>query len=87
MTGAIAMICVGATINTIDNIKNGRDPFFGILASGILMWACVGLNTFSDLGTMFAAVFLVTSFLEHGTIFINLLTTVTDYKPARENGK
>lgn len=73
--GAFTTVAVGTGINATSAVVHGKDPFSTLAAGVVLATVCVGINsaTGSNIGTAFAALFLLGSFLTNG---VTTITTV-----------
>lgn len=77
-----AFILVGsaAGINSVAQIQKGRSPFGVLMAGAVLGTICVAANeiTRSQLGTLLAAAFLLSSILTNGTRLFDTLTKAVE---------
>ena len=78
------MVLAGAGVNFAFAVSRHQDFFPGLLAAGVLAIACSWAGDVSPaLGTALAALYLLTSFLLHGTVVIGLLVGLTTGKGAK----
>ena len=74
------VIIMGATgINAAYSVQTGKDPFPGLLAGAFLGTVAVGVDDASNtnVGTMFAVVFFLGSYIMHGQKLIDTIVTAT----------
>lgn len=80
--GAFTAILVGTGINATHAVSKGKDPFPTLAAGVVLGTVCVGINAASgtDVGTAFAALFLLGSFLTNGVTTIDAVNAFIQSK-------
>ena len=84
MSDSTSMVLAGAGVNFAFAVSRHQDFFPGLLAAGVLAIACSWAGDVSPaLGTALAALYLLTSFLLHGTVVIGLLVGLTTGKGAK----
>lgn len=77
---AFIIVGAGTGINATRQIQKGNQPFVTVLGGIVFGTICVAVNdvTSSDLGTMLAMIYLLTSVLTNGVSFMNTLTNVVE---------
>ena len=75
----IPLMAVGSIINTVHSVQVRADPAPSLIAAGFMTGALLFLSETVDprLATAIAALYLLASFLFHGTVFINLATALS----------
>lgn len=73
--GAFTLVAAGTGMNATAVVSKGRDPMGTIMAGTVLGVICVGLDSATDstVGTAFAALFVLGSFLTNGVSTIELV--------------
>ncbi len=76
---AFLLVIVGASMNAVRAVQKGKQPWSIILGGIVFGVVCVGVNDLSGkrLGTMLAAIFLLSSTLISGVAIMDSLTAVT----------
>ena len=73
--GAFTLVSVGVGINAATAVTKRKDPFPTLAAGVVLGTVCVAVDTATgtNLGTMLAALFLLTSFLSNGVSTVTMI--------------
>jgi hypothetical protein len=81
-TSVIGLVATGAVINTVHTVREGKNPFTGLVAAGVFTGLLIFVTEYvnGSLGTTLAALYLLASFLFHGQVFINALVNLTGSK-------
>ena len=76
---AFVIIAAASGMNAIRTVQTGKDPFPGLLAGVVLGTVAVGVDDASNtnIGTMFAVVFFLGSFIMHGQPLIETVVAAT----------
>ena len=79
--GIVGMTGVAVGMNTIYQIRHDRDPFPVMLTGGLLMGAFVLIGSgYPELGSAFAAVYLLSVALQRGDATLSLITGLAGTK-------
>lgn len=72
------IVAAGTGINAVHAVQKQSDPFPTIIGGVIFGTVCVALDTITDskIGTMMAALFLLSSFLRNGVTIIDTVNSL-----------
>ena len=82
--GSIGMVVIGTAMNATKDISRKHDPIPTLLAGSMLAFGVSMISGFVDpgLGTAFAALFLVGSFLFSGVVLFDITTKLLSSRKA-----
>lgn len=71
-------VLLGTTINSVHAVKDGANPFGTLVAGGVFLGVLLAVGEFINdrLAVTLGALYLLSSFLFHGELFLNVLTNL-----------